>query len=398
MQQILDRCILLAVVLAGLSGGAQDKVADPFADLAVGKSSVTNATALTEPGWGDNLLLRKEVYLLFALGAQDVHETDDAMTRMSLGFELQKRFATATRTIASFDYQGRIVYRNHSLDILADSMARDAGAWEYETHNAYADIYNVFGEPGRFNLRVGRFYQPFGLNQQTDTHGTLLQLSNDQVFGAERDWQATLFGSLTEDLDYWAGYLVGTGPNFQMEGQSGMGVARIGLNNSWLFEEGLEGGLSVAVGQRVDEYARMRSQSVMRETGGDPVITTWRTGLDARKRIDSNIGPFTLGVESAVGGDEQDLLFSELTQADWLSPNRCWGIGTQFRYFWQDAETDSGGNGYTDSRATLALTRYFQNDVGNAALHWIALAVEQQVYQSDGPEDTRIMIQYYRYW
>jgi hypothetical protein len=183
-----------------------------------------------------------------------------------------------------------------------------------------------------------------------------------------------------------------------MEGQSGMGVARIGLNNSWLFEEGLEGGLSVLAGQRVDEHAVMRSHSVMWETGGDPVIRTWRTGLDVRKRIDSNIGPFTLGVESAVGGDEQDFIFSGLTQADWLSPNRLWGAGTQFRYFWQDAETHSSGNGFTDSRATLVLTRYFQNDVGNAALHWIALAVEQQVYESDGSEDTRVMIQYYRYW
>lgn len=398
MRLMLERAIVLAVVLAAGSGHAQERGTDPFADLTATPPSVTNAPALTEPGWGDNLLLRKEVYLLFAAGAHDLHETDDVMTRVSAGFELQKRFATPTRTIASFDYQGRIVYRNHSLDLLADSMARDAETWEYETHNAYSDIYNIFGEPGRFNLRVGRFYQPFGLNQQTDTHGTMLQLSNDQLLGTERDWQATLFGSLTEDFDYWVGYLLGAGPNFEMEGQTGMGVARIGLNNSWLYDEGLEGGLSVLAGQRVDEHAMMRSDSVMRETGGDPVIQTWRMGMDARKRIDSNIGPFTLGVEAAVGGDEQDLLFSGLTQADWLSPNRRWGAGTQFRYFWQDAERDSGGTGTTDSRAALVLTRYFQNDVGNAALHWIALAVEQQVVQTDGPEDTRVMLQYYRYW
>jgi hypothetical protein len=398
MDTIFHKVIVLAVVLAGWSGHAQERAADPFTDVTVTPLPATNAPAITQPSWGDNLLLRKEVYLLFALGAQDVNETHDAMTRASLGFEIQKRFATATRTIASFDYQGRIVYRNHSLDLLADPMARDAGAWEYETHNAYADIYNVFSEPGRFNLRVGHFYQPFGLNQQTDTHGTLLQLSNDQLFGKERDWQATLFGSLTDDLDYWVGYLLGTGENFEMAGQTGMGVARIGLNNSWLFDEGLEGGLSVAAGERVDEHAMMRSHSVMKQTGGDPVIRTWRAGLDVRQRIDSEIGPFTPGIEAAIGGDEQDLLFSGLTQVDWLSPNRHWGAATQFRYFWQDAHTESGGTGLTDSRATLVLTRYFQNDVGNAALHWIALAVEQQVYQTDGPEDTRVMLQYYRYW
>ena len=91
MRLMLERVLVLAVVLSAGSGHAQVPVADPFADLASGMSSATNAPALTAPGWGDNLLLRKEVYLLFALGSQDLQETDDAMTRVSLGFELQKR-------------------------------------------------------------------------------------------------------------------------------------------------------------------------------------------------------------------------------------------------------------------------------------------------------------------
>jgi len=382
------------LVAAGLA--SLNAAEDPFADVVAAPQSVPKAAALAEPGWTDNLLLRKEVYLLWGAGRDDFDDTHDVMTRASAGFEVQKRFATATRTVASADYQGRIVYRDHALDTAADPMGRDASPWRYETHNAYVDLYNVFGEPGRFNLRGGYFYQPFGLNQQTDTHGTLLQLSNDRLFGAERDWQTTLYGALSEDLDYTVGYLLGTGPDHRMAGQSGLGVARVALNNDWLFQRGLEGGVSVAAGERVDPDAAARSRSVRRASGGGPVVETWRTGLDVRKRIDSGFGPFTLTGEAALGQDEDDQILSGLTRADWLHPGRRWGAAAQYQHFWQDVA--AGGEDFTDARATAVLTHYFRNDVGNADLHWIALAVERRVRETDGTEDTLVMVQYYRYW
>ena len=370
--------------------------ADPFAGVSVAPQPVTNTATLSEPEWTDNLLMRKEVYLLFAAARDNLDETGDIMSRLSAGFEVQKRFATATRTFASADYQGRIVYREHVLDTSADPMGRNASQWEYETHNAYVDLYNVFGEPGRFNLRGGYFYQPFGLNQQTDTHGTVLQLSNDRLFGSERDWQTALYGTLTEDLDYTVGYLLGSGPDFVMEGQTGMGVARVALNNDWLFKYGLEGGVSLAAGERVDEHAAMRSRSVMHAKEGDPVISTMRTGVDARKRIDSAVGPFSLMSELATGQDEDDTVLSGLAQADWLHPSRRWGTAAQYQQFWQDV--GDGAENYTDERVSGVLTYYFKNDVGNSNLHWIALALERQTRQTDGPEDTVVMVQYYRYW
>ena len=162
--EVSSNSVRLGVIWFSLCSLAAAAGNDPFADLSVAPSS-TNAAALAEPDWADNLLLRKEVYLLFAAGRDDLDETQGSMSRLSAGFEVQKRFATATRTVASFDYQGRVVYREHVLDTSADPMGRDSAQWEYETHNAYVDFYNIFGEPGRFNLRGGYFYQPFGLNQ-----------------------------------------------------------------------------------------------------------------------------------------------------------------------------------------------------------------------------------------
>ena len=179
------RTRLSTIVLAWSSAAACALAADdPFAGVVAVPAS-NRPVAAASATWSDNLLVRREVYLLTGLG----HDGDawESANRWSAGFEAQKRFSTPTRTLASLDYQGRVVYRDPGPAMSADPMAADSGPWEYETHNAYLDLYNVLGAPGRVNLRAGHFYQPFGLNTQTDTHGTLLQLSNERVFGSERE-------------------------------------------------------------------------------------------------------------------------------------------------------------------------------------------------------------------
>lgn len=228
-----------ALVLA-MAGSAFAE--DPFAD--VKPVAAVEPASAPVPGWKENLLFRKEIFWMTTAGGDDVEESGDVYSRISVGFEVQKRLATATKTVASVNYQGRAVYRTHVLDTAADPMGMDAEGWKYETHNAYAEFYNLLGEPGRF-------YVPFGLNYATDTHGTLLQLSNDRVFGADRDWQLTAYGNATKHLDYAMGYVLGSGPDQKLDGQSGLVVGRLGLGNSMLFEHGLEGGVSAAAGERV---------------------------------------------------------------------------------------------------------------------------------------------------
>ena len=367
-----------------LATSASALAADPFAD--VQPAAPESPAARPSAGWRDNLLFRKEIYWAETAGADDFRDTHDVYSRLSAGFEVQKRFATATKTVASFDFQGRVVFRDHWLDTASDPMGMDAGTWEYETHNAYAEFYNLFGAPGRFNLRAGRFYLPFGLNGQTDTHGTLLQLSNDRVFGTDRDWQVTAYGNATEHLDYLAGYVLGTGPDQELDGQGGMAVGRIGLGNSFLFEQGLEGGLSGAYGERLDPHA-----------GTENPLSTWRAGADLRKRFDSGMGPFTLTGEGAIGEDESAPVWSGLVQADWLHPGRRWGAAAQYFYFEREPHPEDPA-GDIDQRASFVLTRYFRNDIGSSTLHWIAFGVEQQLQTPAGDEDTLLTMQYYRYW
>lgn len=368
---------------------------DPFADVEPRPRAPLNITA-HEIHWSDNLLFRREIYLLFGTDSHDLSRRRDKMSRISAGFEIQKLFSTPTRTVASFDYQGRFVFRKNPLDTLSDPMGHSAKTWKYETHNAYLDLYNLFGSQGQFNLRIGYFYPPFGLSQQTDTHGTLLQLSGHSLFGDSHDWQIGLYGTLGSQFDYAIGYLFGSGPGQKMAGQTGMLTGRLTLNNNWLFEQGLEGGLSLAVGERVDKPAASLSRSVANRTGDDDIIRTWRAGIDLRKQFDSTLGPFTVATETALGEDENDLLFSGLARLEWLHPGRRWGTALQYNHFLQDRGGDQSD--YTDARASGVITRYLRNDIGNANLHWLALAIEQSLRNTDSPEERLWMAQYYRYW
>src|SRR5437868_6411103 len=87
------------------------------------------------------------------------------------------------------------------------------------------------------------FHDTFGLNLQTDTHGTILQLSNEKNFGFERDWYTGLWGIISEDFNYDAYYLAGSGYDLKYKGQSGLAAARLSLSNKYSSENGIEGGL-----------------------------------------------------------------------------------------------------------------------------------------------------------
>jgi len=151
-------------------------------------------------------------------------------SRQSMGFETLKKFSSETSTILSVDFQGRLVRRDRTVGFSNDREGAGRPGWFFEWHNAYADVYDPLGYA---SLRVGRFYLPFGLNVRSDTHGTLLQLSNEGDFGFERDWQAGLWGGLGEELSYNAAYLTGAGYSPQWLGQSGLGAGRLGLSDKW---------------------------------------------------------------------------------------------------------------------------------------------------------------------
>lgn len=328
---------------------------------------------------------------------------DNSASRQSIGFEVLKKFSTATKTFLGVDFQGRLVHRDGFVGAPNDFDGMNHSGWRLEYHNAYADFYDLFGGVGRFNARIGRFYVPFGLNLQTDTHGTVLQLSNERNLGFERDWYAGLWGILSEDFRYDLYYLLGSGYGIKFKGQRGLGAARVSLANRYASEHGIEAGLSLIAGQRLDPEATNRSPAVMASAGTSNTVNTFRVGLDGRYRKSVPTGLLTWTSEVSRGRDKPDAVMTQLHQLDYLHASRRWGLAAQFRWFWQDMSEDrrispDDAPASTDSSILAEATWYFSNDVSSSNLHWIKLNCERQVARQSGDKDVVWTLQYYRYW
>lgn len=398
-------------------GGTQD----PFKSL----SAAATLKSDVEPTFlggllGEGFAFRKEIMSLVSRSSEAASlgaSAESLYSRQSVGFEILKKFSTKTATVAAFDLQMRFVRRDNFHEVLNDVEGVDRAGWFLEYHNFYWDFYNVFNpllgdaarsrNVGRFNLRVGRFYLPFGINLQTDTHGPVLQLSNERNFGFERDWYAGFWGSINAHLNYDLYYMLGSGYDLKFNGQSGLLGTRLSLSNKYLNEHGLEGGLAFMGGQRISQHALDRSPSVMMNARDGEIIDTVRYGADMRWRHPVPTGSITLTAEVSAGRDESDDVITQLVQADYLTVNRKFGASVQYRRFEQDISGMPGAGapgmrmwngGRTDSSIIGELTWYFRNDLGNSTLHWIKLNVERKTEVMAGGQDTVVTLQYYRYW
>lgn len=362
-------------ILLAVSAAAQ-KPDDPFAGLdSAAPKAVENSSGFKR-FFTDNFGFREELMSQF-----DTNQDGDFASRQSAGFEVLKKFSTATSTIASFNFQGRLVRRDGFNPVMNDMDGAVRPGWAFEYHNLYADFYNVFNpmmsdagkseNVGRFNFRVGRFYVPFGLNLQTDTHGTVLQLSNESNFGFERDWYTGFWGRLNKHLNYDVYYLAGSGYDLKFRGQSGMAAARVSLANQFSSRYGIEGGVSVIAGERL--------------LMNNKPLRTRRVGIDARYRHTAPNGLLTFTTELSGGHDASAAVVSQLYQAEYLRASRRWGVTSQFR------------RRETDASAIGEFAWYFRNDVAGSNMHSIRLNVERRLQSASLPPHTIVTLQYYLY-
>jgi hypothetical protein len=361
--------VLIGLYLLFQAASLNAAPADPFAGVSAREPAQDRAG---RSFFGENFGFRREIFSQFAASKHS-----RPSSRQSAGFEVLKKFSTETATFAGLNFQGRLVRRDRFVPVMNDMEGAERPDWWFEVHNAYLDLYNLLGPAGRLNARAGRFYVPFGINLQTDTHGTVLQLSNERNFGFERDWYAGLWGSVNEHVNYDAHYLLGSGYHPEFKGQSGLGALRLSLGSRHSFEQGLEGGLSALGGERLNKEFRK--------------IQTRRGGIDGRIRRSVPTGLAAATAEISGGRDDNDSVVMQLYQGEYLHASRRWGLSGQFRRFWQEG---LGGEASVIGEASW----YFRNDVGNSNLHWIKINVEKQVETANMPSDVIVALQYYRYW
>lgn len=379
-----------ALFLAASMCAAQQE--DPFSNLPAPPARADDASSAESRRrpwlrglFRNNFGFRKEVMSQFTSDG-DRH----GASRQSVGFEILKKFSTETATVASFNVQARLVRRDGFNPVQNDMEGENRPGWALEYHNFYLDLYNVLNPllpgskkgraAGRFNFRAGRFYVPFGLNLQTDTHGSILQLSNDRNFGFERDWYSGFWGSINSHLNYDAYYAAGSGYPLSFRGQKGLGAFRLSLGNRYSSRFGVEGGVSVISGERLP-----------RMEGHMEPIPTRRAGGDVRYRRAVPAGLLTLTTEMSRGGDSRIPVTMRVHQGEYTHSSRRWGAATQYRRF-HDAILGP------DASIIGEFTWYFRNDVGNSSLHWIKFNVERRIGISR-PEPLRTVfaLQYYFY-
>jgi hypothetical protein len=299
--------------------------------------------------------------------------------------------------VASCDVQGRFVRRDDFVPVVNDMEGEDREGWYFEYHNIYCDVINPLSHVvspdaasalvGALNFRLGRFYLPLGLNLQTDTHGTVLQLSNEENLGFERDWYAGFWGGIGRYAKYDLYYLTGSGYDLEYHGQSGMIGLRVGTSAALTNEYGVEAGIAGLAGQRLSSHG---GESVDTEP-----IDIVRYGPDLRYTLPTTWGSFSLTNEINGGLDDGNRVLMDLHQLGYLHNSRRYGTNVQWRRIWRE----SGDDADTAASAIFYdITYYLSNDLGSSNLHWLNVDVEQKLEHGDSGGGVVVSLQYYRYW
>lgn len=153
-----------------------------------------------------------------------------------IGIDIHKVFSSDTADIGTLTLQPYLVKLNNvnNPPFIFDDGDDTKLTWRITNFNFTAL------NQGKFNIRVGHFEVPFGLEYQIDTNGTLRQLTNAQR-GIKTDWGFSINGILPQ-FEYEVALTRGSGVEFSRKDDPHLFSGRIGsLSNkntvvglSWL--------------------------------------------------------------------------------------------------------------------------------------------------------------------
>lgn len=201
---------------------------------------------------------------------------------------------------------------------------------EDDTEITYRNVYYNFTALGRgaFNIKLGHFEVPFGLEQNIDTNGTLRDLQHGVNLGVKADWGVSINGR-ARNVEYEIAWQRGSGNEWETRGDPGLVAARIGTPAA----RGWSVGLSWFNGD-VFRYARPDEPESRRRVGID-ARWTWRR--------------YEVMAEVSQGRDFDTDVVHLLTEASLSSRDTVWAAYGQYRA--SAADTPLG----RDRAASLAL-------------------------------------------
>ena len=142
---------------------------------------------------------------------------------------------------------------------------------------------------GRFNIRLGHFELPFGLEQVVQTNGTLYQTNTAQATGLKTDWGVSINGELPR-FEYELAYMVGSGNEFSRS-SDGFLVGRVATpraNNWWVGLSAMDGELEGPVA--VEERQRFGLDLGVKLRHGVQLLGEYALGTDDAQDVSSILG------------------------------------------------------------------------------------------------------------
>ena len=271
--------------------------------------------------WSEDSIFKKEIII----GGTWSDEKGEIGGKNSIGFEFLKKLSNEKGDWGSFLIQMRFVRYDRQSMLMNTTKMTPAHVdgmhdWELEFHDAYFKYSGPF--KGKFNVRVGHFDVPFGLEQNVDTHSSLIQIMSMRNVGFKKDWGVAVGGQLPE-MDYEFALTKGTGMEYRERGENYLISGRVGTPADRNFSIGISG----LYGQVIDAMGVMRgmrmgmmgmpdtwfgSQSIPRED----IIRRSRIGLDSIYLL----GPYTFKGELSVGEDEGHEVINSIFEIDYLLP------------------------------------------------------------------------------
>ena len=166
---------------------------------------------------------------------------------------------------------------------------------------------------GEFNIRVGHFEIPFGLEAVVNSNGTLRQLMTGPNLGVKADWGFGFNGTI-EKIRYDLTLSRGTGNEYHSRNEPFALAGRIGTADDQETFTGTPGfGLSFFYGDILGHGGKKKKRS--------------RLGVDAA----TFIGPFTLLGEISAGQDDNADVVNGFAEVNWVTPAENLTVYGQFR-------------------------------------------------------------------
>lgn len=295
--RLLGQGILLSMVASGSAS-------------AIAEASVERKDALGVGQWQSNMRWTLDV------SSRSVSNSDDSYSANVIGFDVHKVVSTSERDIGTLVFQPYLV----------NFSGKKSTPYFFDGHDTELTWrianFNYMALPtGEFNLRIGHFEVPFGLEQNIDTNGTARQYSYNER-GIKADWGVSINGVLPH-FDYEVSLTRGSGNDISSRDNPYLFAGRLGSPST----------KNVVVGVSVFDG---------RVQGAHGVTQRQRIGFD----IAWYYKHWELLGELSVGDDEGARREQALAELSWRDTSEAFHVYTQYRQLRQELSdaTDSGSS------------------------------------------------------